>query len=224
GDAATKDNDFGFGWMPRLTGDHSHFGYWMDMADGKLEGLFVMGQNPAVGAPNARLERRALANLKWLVVRDMVETETATFWFDSPEIANGELKTEDIETEVFFFPAASHVEKEGTFTNTQRLLQWREKAVEPEGDCRSETWFMTQLGRRMKARATDRKRDAGLRALTWDYGDDDNDAVLREIQGNVKHFGDLKNDGSTSCGCWIYSGVYDGENKALKRDPHGRYG
>ena len=245
GDAATSDNGFGFNWLPRLTGDHSHFAYWMDMKDGKLEGLFVMGQNPAVGAPNAKLEREALTKLKWLVVRDLVETETATFWRD-------EFDPADVATEVFFFPAASHVEKSGTFTNTQRLLQWREQAVEPPGDSRSETWFMQQLGLRMKAKATERPRDAGLRALTWDYGEDDNDAVLREIHGwrndergtmndeqtadgvhrssfivhrsPIKNFADLKADGSTTCGCWIYSGVYDGENKANKRDPHGRYG
>jgi len=217
GDAATKENAFGFDWLPRLTGDHSHFAYWMDMKDGKLEGLFVMGQNPAVGAPNAKLERQALARLKWMVVRDMVEVETATFWRD-------EFDPADVATEVFFFPAASHVEKSGTFTNTQRLLQWREQAVEPERDCRSETWFMVQLGRRLKAMAADRARDAGLRALTWEYADDDNDGVLREINGNVKNFSELKADGSTSSGCWIYSGVYDGENKANKRDPHGRYG
>ena len=251
GDAATQENEFGFGWLPRLTGDHSHFGYWLDMADGKLEGLFVMGQNPAVGAPNARLERTALRNLKWLVVRDMVETETATFWRDSPEVMRGELIPEEIATEVFFFPAASHVEKSGTFTNTQRLLQWHEKAIEPPGDARSEVWFMTQLGRRMRAKASHRPRDAGLRALTWDYEDDDSDAVLREIHGwknddrgtmndeqgggvhrssfivhrsPIKNFSDLKADGSTSCGCWIYSGVYDGQNIANKRDPRGRYG
>jgi formate dehydrogenase major subunit len=235
GEAAGKENDFGFGWLPRLTGDHSHFGYWLDMADGKMEGLFVMGQNPAVGAPNSALERRALAKLKWLVVRDMVEVETATFWLDSPEIANGELRTDDIETEVFFFPAASYAEKEGTFTNTQRLLQWREKAVEPPGDARSELHFMVQLGRRLKAMATDAPRDAGLRALTWDYQDEDAEEVLKEIHGwgnptpdtrhptPIKHFGDLKNDGSTTCGCWIYSGVFDGENKANKREPHGKY-
>ena len=252
GDAATKENDFGFDWLPRLTGDHSHFGYWLDMADGKLEGLFVMGQNPAVGAPNAKLERTALARLKWLVVRDMVETETATFWRDSPEVLSGVLDRDAMGTEVFFLPAASHVEKEGTFTNTQRLLQWREKAVDPPGDARSDLWFMTHLGRRMKSRATDRRRDAGLRALTWEYSGDRSDEVLREIHGwrdegrgmrdeksrdihpssfiphpsrtPIKHFGDLKADGTTACGCWIYSGVYDGENKALKREPKGRYG
>lgn len=229
GDAATRENDFGYSWLPRLTGDHSYFAYWLEMADGNLEGLFVMGQNPAVGAPNAKLERAALRKLKWLVVREMVETETASFWKDSPEVMRGEISPEDIETEVFLFPAASHVEKSGTFTNTQRLLQWREQAVEPPGDARSDTWFMVQLGRRLKAMATDRPRDAGLRALTWTYGDDDSEAVLREIhgwsdKGPIKHLGDLKNDGSTACGCWIYSGVFDGENKANKREAKGRYG
>ncbi|HYK43427.1 MAG TPA: formate dehydrogenase, partial [Thermoanaerobaculia bacterium] len=71
GDAATAANDYGFDWLPRITGDHSHQGYWLEMARGAIEGLFVMGQNPAVGAPNSGLERRALAKLKWLVVRDM---------------------------------------------------------------------------------------------------------------------------------------------------------
>src|SRR5919198_5566715 len=72
GDAATSENDYGFGWLPRLTGDHSHMAYWLEMADGKVEGLFAMGDNPAVAGPNAGFERRAIAELKWLVVRDMV--------------------------------------------------------------------------------------------------------------------------------------------------------
>ncbi|HEX7832579.1 MAG TPA: molybdopterin-dependent oxidoreductase, partial [Thermoanaerobaculia bacterium] len=217
GDAATRENEFGFEWLPRLTGDHSYFGYWLEMMDGNLEGLFVMGQNPAVGSPNAKLERAALGKLKWLVVRDLVETETSSFWEESPET---------IDTEVFFFPAASHVEKEGTFTNTQRMLQWREKAVEPPGDARSELQFVVELGRKLKARATNESRDAALRALTWDYGDEDAEEILREIHGGpkIRHFGELKNDGSTSCGCWIYSGVFDGENKANARNAKGRYG
>ncbi|MCU1244449.1 MAG: Formate dehydrogenase, partial [Acidobacteria bacterium] len=232
GDAATKANDFGFDWLPRLTGDHSVFGYWLDMVDGKLEGLVVMGQNPAVGSPNGKLERKGLRKLKWLVVREMVETETASFWRDAPEVTSGEIDPEDIETEVFFFPAASHVEKAGTFTNTQRLLQWREKAVEPPGECRSDLAFMVELGRTLKRKATSAPRDAALRALTWDYADDDAEEVLREIhgwreedgrRGTIKNLGELKADGSTACGCWIYSGVFDGENKAHKREPHGRY-
>ena len=235
-DAATKENNFGFDWLPRVTGDHSHFGYWLDMQDGKMEGLFVMGQNPAVGAPNGRLERTALSKLKWLVVRDMVETETASFWLDSPEVVRGELKPEQVATEVFLFPAAGTAEKEGTFTNTQRLLQYREKAVDPPGDARSETWFIYHLGRRLKEKSKNdpRPRNAGLNALTWDYPvegetrEPDVEMVLKEINGwtvadkkQLAHIQDLKNDGSTACGAWIYCGVYPEENlnRANHREP-----
>lgn len=235
GEAATRENDWGFDWLPRVTGDHSHFGYWLDMADGKLEGLFVMGQNPAVGASNGRLERKALAKLKWLVVRDMVETETASFWYASPEIERGELSPESIGTEVFLFPAAGTAEKAGTFTNTQRLLQYREKAVNPPGDARSDLWFIYHLGRKLKAKLAgdERPRNAGLRALTWDYSTEgphaepNVDEVLKEINGyttadhrQLAHIKDLKNDGSTACGAWIYCGVFPDENynRALERN------
>ena len=190
GTRATKENDFGYGWLPRLTKDHSHFEYVMTMADHGMEGYFVMGQNPAVGSQNSRLQRQALARCKWLVVRDLVEIETASFWYAAPEIERGEMKTEDIATEVFLFPAASHVEKEGAFTNTQRLLQWREKAVSPPGDCRSETWFIHQLAKRLiaRARASNDPMDEPLRALDWWYpeneeGEAEATAILAEING-----------------------------------------
>jgi formate dehydrogenase major subunit len=241
GDAATKENDFGFDWLPRVTGDHSHLGYWLNMADGLIEGLFVMGENPAVGAPNSRLERKALAKLKWLVVRDLVECETASFWLDSPEIQRGELRPQDIDTEVFLFPAAGHAEKDGTFTNTQRMLQFHEKAVEPPGDARSDAWFMYHLGLRIKEKAREDRspRNAGLNSLTWEYPvegeihEPSAEAILQEINGFtvsdrklVAGYKSLKNDGSTACGCWIYSGVFpsSAENKARKRAPKGRYG
>src|SRR3954463_8624107 len=191
GEWATQENDFGFDWLPRVTGDHSHFGYWLDMADGKMDGLFIMGQDPPAGAPNARLERTALSKLKWLVVRDMVETETASFWKNSPEVQRGELKPEEIATEIFFMPAAGHVEKAGSFTNTQRLLQFREKAIDPPGDCRGETWFMYHLGQRLKSRAAKdpSSRNAALNALTWNYKTEGPHAepvaedILAEING-----------------------------------------
>jgi formate dehydrogenase major subunit len=241
GDAATRENEFGFTWLPRISGDHSHQAYWLEMADGRMDGLFVMGQNPAVGAPNAALERRALGRLKWLVVRDMVEVETATFWKDSPEVHSGELAPERIATEVFFFPAAGHAEKAGCFTNTQRLLQWHDEAVEAPGDCRSDAWFVFHLGRRLKAKAAGDTHltTAGLRALTWDYpvagrhDEPDIEAVLREINGRfvgsglqLSGFQELASDGSTACGCWIYSGVYPSasENRARDRHPRGLYG
>ena len=241
GREATNENDFGFGWVPRIAGDHSHQGYWLEMADGRMDGLFVMGQNPAVGAPNAALERRALGKLKWLVVRDLVEVETATFWKDSPEVRSGELSTDQIGTEVFFFPVAGHAEKGGCFTNTQRMLQWHEKAVDPPGDCRSDAWFVFHLGRRLKARAdaNPSPSNAALRALTWNYPvhgaheEPDIEAVLREINGwhvvtgeHVAGFADLASDGSTACGCWIYSGVMPaaGINRARGRSASGAYG
>ena len=152
GDAATADNDFCFDYLPRITGDHGTYRTVMDMIDGKVKGYFLLGQNPAVGSAHGRAQRLGMANLDWLVVRDLFEIESATFWRDSPEVETGEIVPEECRTEVFLFPAASHVEKEGTFTQTQRMLQWRTKAVEPPGDARSELWFFYHLGRLVRER------------------------------------------------------------------------
>jgi len=236
GEHATAENDWGFSWIPRITGDHSAYQSNLDMVDGKVEGFFVMGQNPVVGAANGGLQREALRGLKWLVVRDLVETETAAFWYEGQEIEAGSVRPQDIGTEVFLLPAANHVEKKGTFTNTQRLLQWREKAVDPPGDCRSELWFMYHLGRivREKLAGSTLERDAPIRNLTWDYptegphGEPDAEAFAREISGYETREGgkalgaylELKDDGSTASGCWIYCGCYKDEvNQANRRKP-----
>jgi formate dehydrogenase major subunit len=234
GDAATADNDYGFDWLPRLSGDHNNYRTVLDMLDGKVPGYIVAGENPAVGGANARLQRLALAKAEWVVVRDMSCVETATFWKNSPEIESGELRTEDVDTEVFLMPAASHVEKDGTFTNTQRLLQYRHKAVEPPGDARSDLWFFYHLGRIVKERlaGSDDPRDAPVKALTWGYethgpkAEPSADHVLREINGYgpdgelLTSYTQLTDDGSTRCGCWIYCGVYaDGVNQAARRKP-----
>ena len=228
GDAATQQNDFGYGWLPRLTGDHSTYQTILAMLDGAVRGFFVIGENPAVGSANSRLHRLAMAKLDWLVVRDFSEIESASFWHDAPEIETGELSAEAIPTEVFLLPAAAHTEKDGTFTNTQRMLQWHHKAVEPVGDVRSDLWFYFHLGRiiRDKLGASTDPKDAAVLSLTWDYpveGPHDEpsaDAVLREINGSVDTFADLKADGSTSCGCWIYCGCYaGGVNQTARRKP-----
>jgi len=236
GDAATQENDYGYGWMPRLTGDHGTYQQVLDMIDGKIKGYFLLGQNPAVGSAHGRAQRLGMANLDWLVVRDLFMIESATFWKDGPEVATGEIVPEQCKTEVFFLPAASHAEKEGTFTQTQRMLQWREKAVEPPQDCRSELWFFYHLGRLTRERlaGSTLPRDQGLLNLTWDYplhgerGDEPSaEAVLQEINGYevatgrlLSSFTEMKPDGSTSGGCWIYTGVYkDGVNQAARRKP-----
>ncbi len=254
GKRATKENDYGYDWLPKLTDAHSYYDFLYDTLDGNVEGMFIMGQNPAVGAQNARLERKALACLKWLVVRDLVEIESASFWYDSPEIARGELQTDEIDTEVFFFPVAGHAEKEGAFTQTQRLVQWREKAVDPPGECKSESWFMHQLAKRLiaKAHASSDPLDEPLRALDWwypenEHGEPKMEAVLAEINGwktepqpnepgvvfgsdaagrphhgaQLDKYQELKDDGSTASGCWIYCGCLgsDGVNKPKSRKP-----
>jgi formate dehydrogenase major subunit len=236
GENATADNDWGYGFLPRLTGDHGTYRTTLDMIDGKVKGYFLLGQNPAIGSAHGRAQRLGMANLDWLVVRDLYLIESATFWKDGPEVATGEIVPEDCRTEVFFLPAASHVEKEGTFTQTQRVLQWREKAVEPPEDCRSELWFFYHLGRlvRDKLAGSTLGRDRAVHALAWTYplGGERHDepgaeAVLREINGYDVETGEalpgylqLKDDGSTACGCWIYSGVFaDGVNQAARRKP-----
>jgi formate dehydrogenase major subunit len=195
------------------------------MIDRECRGFLLIGQNPVVGSANSRLQRRALASLDWLVVRDLVEIESATFWRDAPESA----------TEVFFLPAAAHTEKDGTFTNTQRLLQWHEKAVEPPGDCRSDLWFAFHLFRRIRQKlaGSSDPRDRPIADLTWDYtlvGEhDEPDAgeIVAEIGGfkddgsNVSKYQELEADGSTSCGSWIHAGIHkDGVNQTARRKPH----
>jgi formate dehydrogenase major subunit len=236
GRAATADNGFCFDYLPRLTGSHSTYETVMAQLAGKCRGYFLYGENPAVGSANAKMQRLAMAKLDWLVVRDFSLIESATWWQDGPEIETGELRTADIATEVFFMPAAAHTEKSGSFTNTQRLLQWHHQAVEPAGDARSDLWFTYHLGRRIReklAGSTDRM-DRPILDLTWDYptsgrvAEPDAEAVLAEINGwdargrPIASYEQLNGDGSTACGCWIYCGVYaGGVNQAARRKPTG---
>ena len=197
------------------------------MLKGKVKGYIIAGENPAVGHANGKAHRLGLSRLDWLVVRDVVEIESASFWYDSPEVESGELKPEEIATEVFFLPAATHTEKDGSFTNTQRLLQWHWQAVEPKEDCRSELWFYYHLGRLIKQKLADseEERDKLIKALRWEYPthsairEPDAEAVLQEVNGweiasgkFLSGYPELKDDGSTLCGCWIYCGCFkDGD-------------
>jgi formate dehydrogenase major subunit len=232
---ATEENDYCFSYLPRIDDDNSNYWTVEQMLHGKVKGYIVAGENPAVGSANGKANRLALSKLDWLVVRDLVEIETASFWYDSPEIESGELKTEEIPTEVFFMPAAAHVEKDGSFTNTQRLLQWHYKAVEPKADCRSELWFYYHLGLKLreKLKESQDEKDRPLLDLTWYYppvgelNEPSAESVLAEISGHdsagqaLAAYKLLKADGTTTCGCWIYCGVYaDNVNQAARKKPH----
>ncbi|MGX0886113.1 formate dehydrogenase major subunit [Kocuria rhizophila] len=237
GDAATAENDYAYDYIPRINGAHGTYQTLMSMLKDQVEGYFLLGQNPAVGSANGRLQRMGMSHLKWLVVRDLNMIESATWWKDGPEIASGELKTEDIDTEVFFMPAATHVEKSGSFTQTQRLVQWRHQAVTPPGDAQSDLEFFFELGKRLRERLADSTdpRDRPLLDLTWEYplteeGEPDAEAVLAEINGRfltgpdagkpLSSYNQMKDDGSTAGGCWIYTGIYaDGVNRAAMRVP-----
>jgi formate dehydrogenase major subunit len=235
GSHATADNDYCFGYLPRIDDDNSHYWTTQQMLQGKVKGYIVAGENPAVGSANGKAQRLALSKLDWLVVRDLVEIETAAFWYDSPEVESGGLRTEEIGTEVFFMPTSSHVEKDGSFTNTQRLLQWHFKAVEPKADCRSELWFYYHLGRMLRERVkeSDDPKNLPLKHLTWHYPtsgaheEPSAEAVLAEVSGRdstgqaLAGYKLLEADGSTACGCWIYCGVFAEEtNMAARRKPH----
>jgi len=245
GDAATKDNDFGYQWLPkRASADaYSHQHMFVDMYEGKIKGFLADGQNPAVGGPNAKLTRAAMAKLDWLLVVDIFLTETAEFW-KAPGI-----NAQDIKTEVFFLPAAPAAEKDGSLTNTMRLIQWHDKAVTPPGDVHSDADFFCSLAHRLqKLYAGSKKdRDKGFLAANFTYGAKPDEPemveVLKEINGvateditdkdgklvyrkgqPLNSFAHLTDDGKTTSGCWIYTGVtveVDGKlvNKAAGRKP-----
>jgi formate dehydrogenase major subunit len=246
GSAATPENDFGYDWHPKITGDHSHMPMFVAMADKRVKGMICVGQNPATSL-NSALERQGMRNLEWLVVKDNFLTESATFWYRAPEVERGEIKPEDIATEVFFFPSAQVAETNGSFTNTQRMLQWHFKATDPPGQCRSDMWFTHQLALRLKslyAESTE-PRDEGFKKLVWEFdpdavraafplrsppaiaGEPDAQKVLREINGyrtgfpnqHLAGYDELKDDGSTTCASWIYCGVFPapGQNLAAVR-------
>lgn len=229
GDAATKENDFCYDYLPKRRADrnYSHIGLFEAMYDGDIKGLLVFGSNPFVSGPDANKETKALENLDWMVAADLFETETAAFW---KKEAGADPKK--IKTEVFFLPAAASYEKAGTITNSGRWIQFRWKAVDPVGEAMSDLEIFNILGKKMKEiykDSTDPK-DKPIQDLVWDYPEHDEAKLLDEVQREINgydlttgklmaKFADLRDDGTTSCGVWIYCGMYTEEgNKTQWRD------
>jgi formate dehydrogenase major subunit len=237
GDKATKENDFGYDWLPKV--DEGTNYSWLNLFDqmfkGKFEGFFAWGQNPACSGANANKVRNAMAQLKWMVNVNLYDNETGSFW------KGPGMDTKAIQTEVFMLPCASSIEKEGSISNSSRLAQWRYKAIEPVGQSMPDAEIMNELYFKVKKlyQKEGGKFPAPILNLTWNYGE-------KEAQGKVKHldthmvameingyylediydktqtppkligkkgelctnFVSLQADGTTSCGNWIYSGSY----------------
>jgi formate dehydrogenase major subunit len=229
GNSATKENDFCYDHLPKISGNYSHISMFEAMYEGKVKGLISLGQNPAVAGPNVRMERKAMENLDWLVTIDLWETETAAFW-KGPEADPAKIKTE-----VFLLPAACSVEKEGSVTNSGRWSQWRYQAVQPSGEAKRDLWIIDRIFRSVRGLYSYEGGvyPEGILDIAWSYGDGpDVHKVAREINGYdlttgrlLPSFGKLKDDGSTSSGNWLYCGSYTEKgNMAARRglsDPSG---
>ena len=223
GNMAKQKNDFCYDYLPKRSGNYSHVSMFEAMSEEKIKGLICFGQNPAVGGPNANMERKALAQLDWLVAVDLWETETAGFWKGS-DLADAS----DIKTEVFLLPAAASFEKEGSIINSGRWAQWRYKAVEPLGEAKSDLWILNALYLKIKELYEKESSEypEPIINLNWNYGDDEPDAhqVAKEINGydtntamQLSSFAELKDDGSTASGNWLYCGSYTEEGNMMMR-------
>lgn len=228
GDNATKENEFGYHFMPKIQDgkNYSFMRLFDAMHRKELDGLILFGSNPVVGGPNSSKEQAAMKNLKWMVAVDLFETETSAFW---QKEAGGDPAS--IQTEVIFLPACASFEKEGSVTNSGRWMQYRWQGIKPKGEAKADLEIVHMLARKLKDMYKNESTPAAkqINALYWEYGDSDHpdiDLVCREINGydwatkkQVKAFADLKDDGSTTAGCWIYTGFYPEEgNRAKNRD------
>jgi formate dehydrogenase major subunit len=233
GDKATKENDFGYAWMPKLdpTQDASWLNLFDEMYKGTFTGFFAWGMNPACSGAHAGKVRQALAKLDWMVNVNVFDSETGSFW------KGPGMNPKKIKTEVFQLPCAASMEKEGSISNSGRWMQWRYKASNPPGEAKPDGDIMYELFKKVQALY---KKDKGafpepILNLKWDYeisGHFDIHKVAKEINGydltNGKlmgSFANLKDDGTTSSGNWLYSASYtEAGNMAARRkktDPTG---
>jgi formate dehydrogenase-N alpha subunit len=221
GDAATAQNGFGWGYLPKLGGNYSFVNLFEAINAGTIKGLLCWGMNPAVSGPNSGVVREALSKLDWAVVVDISETETAALW-KAPGMSSSESQTE-----VFLLPAAGSLEKEGSLMNSARWMQWRYQAVDAPGEAKSDLWIVDQLVRKLKSLyAADGGPNAdAITKLAWDYGSPpDPHKVAQEMNGYDLATGKLlgglaglKEDGTTSCGNWLWCGSYTEEGNMMAR-------
>jgi formate dehydrogenase major subunit len=226
GDKATKENGFGYPWMPKLdpTQDASWLNLFDEMYKGTFTGFFAWGMNPACSSANAGKVRQAMATLDWMVNVNLFDNETGSFW------KGPGMDPKKIKTEVFQLPCAASMEKEGSISNSGRWSQWRYKASNPPGEARPDGDIMCGLFKKVRAlyeKGNGAFPDPILNAK-WDYetnGHFDVHKVAKEINGYdlstgklMGSFAGLKDDGTTSSGNWLYCASYtEAGNMAARR-------
>jgi formate dehydrogenase major subunit len=242
GEKATSANGYGYQWLPKTDpADNHSWGFFFDrMHSGALEGLISFGMNPVANGPNTAKMIAALSRLKWMVVAENFETETAAFW-NAKKLAEKDYPAAgdpaQIQTEVFLLPASCFAEKDGTFVNSSRWLQWKEAALDPPAEALRDQEIIARLFLKIRGLYLEEGGVAPepLLNMTWDYADSKCPSlteVAREINGRdlstarqVSGFGELKDDGSTICGNWLYSGSFTEAGNMMARrgqeDPTG---
>jgi formate dehydrogenase major subunit len=242
GEAATKENDFGYSWMPKIDVGVTYS--WLDIFDemykGNIKGFFAWGQNPACSGANSNKTRQALAKLDWMVNVNIFDNETASFW------KGPGMKPDEIKTEVFFLPCHTSVEKEGSITNSGRWMQWRYAAAKPPRGPKGDGDIMVELFEKVRSLyEADGKFTDPIKNLRWDFVKDgkyDPHAIAKLINGYfeqdvtikgtaykkgtlVPSFAFLLDDGSTSSGNWLYCQSYNEKGNMAarreKKDPTG---
>jgi len=240
GDAATKQNDWAYDYLPKVDRNYSWVNIWDNMYNGIVKGFFAFGMNGVMIGPNANKNIDALKKADWVVVGEIYPDETSEFW-KSPGITPDEMKK--IQTTVYRLPCAGFAEKDGTFTNSARWLQWKNAALPIPPGCRSDQAVVSQIF--LKTRELYQKEGGKfpnpILKLTWSYTNPNDPSlaeVLKEINGKtfadaedpvtkvqlkagqqVPGFAWLKDDGTTACGNWIYAGAYtEAGNLTMRRD------
>ncbi len=226
GKDATAANDFGYHYLAKPPGDATWLSIWDEAHQGRMEGFIALGFNPLLAGPDVPRLLRAMSRLRWKVVIDPFMLDSAEFW-KAPGMDPAE-----IDTEVLYLPAAHWIERDGSFTNSGRWAQWKEKAIDPPPGVRSDTWILSELFRRVKElyEAEGGAYHDPIRNLRWDYLNPREPTLTElahEINGydldtgqRLSSFGQLQADGSTSSGNWLYCGSFPDEgNLMARRDP-----